>query len=177
MKNIYILLTRSSTILSTTINLLTKDEYTHVSIAFDENLESMCSFARKYANLPLPGGLMDEGLFKGYFKGHPRTPCMMMRLQVEDEAYELVKNRAEEMLANRDSYRFNIRGLFLCKFGIVKKRENYYFCSEFVTELLEMTNAVKFPKCSSLMHPQDYASLKELKICYKGTIGELAEFI
>ena len=47
MKKIYILLTRSSTILSKMVHLITTDTYTHASIAFDENLATLYSSSRK----------------------------------------------------------------------------------------------------------------------------------
>ena len=177
MKNIYILLTRSATVLSYAIHLITKSEYTHASIAFDADLETMCSFARKYRNLPLPGGLMKEHLRKGYFGAHFRTPCMLIRMQVSDEVYEKAKAMSEEMLARKDEYKFNIKGLILCKLGIAKKRDNYYFCSEFVSEILKKSKALSFSKCTSLIKPQDYVSMKEFQTCYVGTVGELAEYL
>ena len=41
MKNIYILLTRSRTILSRLIHLATNDTYTHASIAWDDELTTL----------------------------------------------------------------------------------------------------------------------------------------
>ena len=65
MSTIYILLTRSKTLLSRTIHTLTGDSFTHVSLAFDARLESLCSFSRIVSILPLPSGLMHERLDRG----------------------------------------------------------------------------------------------------------------
>ena len=44
MKKIYIVLTHTGTILSKIIKYWTKDEFSHVSIALDEDLKEMYSF-------------------------------------------------------------------------------------------------------------------------------------
>ena len=44
MKKLYIILTHTGTILSKIIRYLTKDEFSHVSIALDADLEKMYSF-------------------------------------------------------------------------------------------------------------------------------------
>lgn len=46
MKEVFIVLTYSGTALSTIIKKFTKDEFAHVSIALDENLEQMYSFRK-----------------------------------------------------------------------------------------------------------------------------------
>ena len=57
MKSIYLLLTKSDTYVSKTIGLATSDKYTHISISFEETLEPLYSFARKYKRTPLPAGI------------------------------------------------------------------------------------------------------------------------
>ena len=57
MKSVYILLTRSHTLLSHSVALMTGDEWTHVSLALDSKLERMYSFARKNPLFPLPAGI------------------------------------------------------------------------------------------------------------------------
>ena len=43
MKTIYILLTRSTTILSRLVHFVTEDTYTHAALAFDEELKTLYS--------------------------------------------------------------------------------------------------------------------------------------
>ena len=52
-KKIYIVLTYSGTILSRIIRAYTGDEYSHVSIALDKDLEEMYSFGRLNPYNPL----------------------------------------------------------------------------------------------------------------------------
>lgn len=74
-KNIYIILTRSDTFISRLIGFLTKEPFTHASIAFDDSLDRMYSFARLNPKMPLPAGLKEENIHRGFYKnkGHIRA--------------------------------------------------------------------------------------------------------
>ena len=56
MKSIYILLTRSDTVLSRIVHLFTAARYTHVSIAFDGELQTVYSSSRKNGRTLFPAG-------------------------------------------------------------------------------------------------------------------------
>ena len=99
MKTIYLLLTRSQTCLSRTIHALTGDSYTHVSVAFDEALTTLCSFARYDARFPLPAGLVREQPTAGYYGAHPQIPCALVAVEVSEAGYARARGRAEAMLA------------------------------------------------------------------------------
>lgn len=174
MKSIYILLTRSNTIVSNMVKLTTADRYTHVSISFEKNLTPLYSFARHYIYLPLPAGLRPEYLDRGFFKRYPRIPCALYELQVTDQAYESAKIAVENMMLDADRYKFNIWGLLLCRLSIPSHRKRHYFCSEFVSKILIESNAVTLPKKPSLMRPSDYAKLPELACLFEGRVAGLA---
>ncbi|HIU14992.1 MAG TPA: hypothetical protein IAC49_00945 [Candidatus Ventricola intestinavium] len=177
MSTIYILLTRSKTLLSRTIHTLTGDSFTHVSLAFDARLESLCSFSRIVSILPLPSGLMHERLDRGYFGGHPHIRCALYALEVPHDAFCAARLRVTQMLAVRSRYHYSVRGLFLCRMGIREERPHYYFCSQFVAHVLEESGALSLPKPPSLMRPQDFASLPGLFPCFCGELCELKQLV
>lgn len=151
MKSIYILLTKSDTIISKAIHLATSDQYTHVSISFDSSLQPLYSFSRKYIHLPLPAGIRHEPLSEGFYKKYHYIPCALYELRVNDEIYHNAKVITENMLKESKSYKFNVLGLVLCKLNIPYDRKNYYFCSEFVSEVLIKSQALHLPKIPCLM--------------------------
>ena len=171
---IYILLTRSHSLLSEAISLFTGDSYTHVSLAFDPQLESLCSFARRNAAFPLPAGLVRESLNNGYFYRHREIPCALYALPVSRDAYRKVREKVENMLENQEQYSYSIKGLAMCRLGIEEERKGHYFCSQFVGEVLEDSGACPLPKAPSLMRPQDYASLPEAQCIYEGSVYRAA---
>lgn len=169
-KTIYVLLTRSGTWVSKIIHWTTADAYTHASIAFDESLQPLYSFSRRFVNLPLPAGLQTEPLDKGFYKKYEAIPCALYELQVEDHVYEAVRQEVTLMMADAPRYRFNLLGLLLCRLNIPFHRAHHFFCSEFVSEVLHRGHALKLPKDTSLMRPNDYTRLPELKCRYQGTL-------
>lgn len=67
MKTIYILLTRSGTLLSKLVYAVTGASYTHASMAFDEELNCLYSSTRKNGYTMFPAGPSKEYLNKGVF--------------------------------------------------------------------------------------------------------------
>lgn len=88
MKTIYILLTRSGTLLSKLVYAVTGASYTHASMAFDEELNCLYSSTRKNGYTMFPAGPSKEYLNKGVFRlrgdaacaGMPPARCMRWML-------------------------------------------------------------------------------------------------
>lgn len=175
MKSVYILLTRSHTLLSHSVSWLTGDEWTHVSLALDSRLKHMYSFARKNPHFPLPAGFVREDPRAGYFGAHGHIPCMLLRLRVEDEVYGDICRRLERMRAQADQLRYSLLGLMLCRLDFAHRRETHFFCSQFVGRLLEETGALRLPKDASLMRPNDYAQMDGLEIVFMGSLCDCAQ--
>ena len=149
MKTIYILLTRSGTLLSNLVYAFTGANYTHASMAFDEDLSCLYSSTRKNGYTMFPAGPSKEYLNKGIFRLRENVPCALYALEVTDEAYMRARRRAEHMMAHGRLYRFNTLGLLLCGLHIRWQRRRHYFCSQFVSEMLEKSGAMELPKDSS----------------------------
>ena len=73
MKKIYIVLTYTGTILSKIVKIYTRREFSHVSIALDEDLTKMYSFGRLYPYNPFLAGFVHEGIDHGTFKRFKKT--------------------------------------------------------------------------------------------------------
>lgn len=173
MKSIYILLTRPVSMVSDIIQLSTRDQYTHASISFESSLSPLYSFGRKYTHFPLPAGYKDERLDEGYYKKYENIPCALYEIQVEDSLYLKAKRRADEMYERVDYYRFNVLSLALCRFNITVNRKRHYFCSQFVSEVLEKSGADFLPKPPALMRPQDFTEIPQLRLVYRGSIKKM----
>lgn len=174
MKPVYLLLSRSGTLLSRCIHAATRDGYTHVSIALDRNLAQLYSFARKYSYMPLPAGLVHENVHAGVFGRNGDAPCALYRLMVSDHAHAAIAREIDEMLHASRSYRYSILGLILCKLGIAHTRPRRLFCSQFVASLLQAHASFPLPKPASVMRPMDFAGLPGLQCCYEGPLAGCA---
>lgn len=175
MKTIYILLTRSGTLLSKLVYAATGASYTHASMAFDAELSCLYSSTRKNGYTMFPAGPSKEYLNRGVFRLRDNAPCALYALEVSDEAYSHALCRAEEFMRHSEEYSFNTLGLILCGLHIRWQRRRHYFCSQFVSEVLQKSGALELPKPSTLMHPSDYAELPELRCLYRGTLAGLPQ--
>lgn len=175
MKTLYIFLTRSGTLLSNLVYSLTGAQYTHISLAFDEDLSTLYSSTRKNGYTMFPAGPSREYLNRGVFLMRENVPCALYALEVTDEAYTRAKRRTQHMMHHGELYRFNSLGLLLCWMHIRWQRRRHYFCSQFVSEVLQKSGALELPKPSTLMHPSDYAELPELRCLYRGTLAGLPQ--
>ena len=122
-----------------------------------------------------PAGPSREYLDRGVFRLRPDVPCALYALEVSEEAYTRARRRADHMMAHGNLYRFNVLGLILCGLHIRWRRRRHYFCSQFVGEVLEKSGALELPKHSTLMHPNDYTRLPQLKCLYKGSLADLPQ--
>lgn len=175
MKTIYILLTRSGTLLSDLVYCLTGAPYTHVSLAFEESLATLYSSTRKNGYTMFPAGPSREYLNRGVFAMHANIPCALYALEATDEAYGRAYRRASRMINHGELYRFNSLGLLLCWLHIRWQRRRHYFCSQFVSEVLQKSGALDLPKDSTLMRPSDYAVMPNLKCLYRGPLYALPQ--
>ena len=91
MKKIYLILTHTGTTLSTIIKCYTKDEFSHVSIALDKELNTMYSFGRLRPSNPFIGGFVHEGIDFGTFKRFKNTQSEIYSLEIADNKYEKIK--------------------------------------------------------------------------------------
>jgi hypothetical protein len=175
MKKIYILLTRSTTIVSRTVHLATRAPYTHASLCLDAEMRLLYSSSRKNGRTLFPAGPCMERLNYGYWEKHPETPCILYEVEVCDEAYETIKEEIQLILDRQEHHHFNIIGLFLCYFEIAWARKHHFFCSQFVSEILQRSNALELPKPPALMRPMDYTRLERLQCIYEGDLHGLKE--
>lgn len=171
MKTIYLLLTRSNTVISSVIHAATGDEYTHVSLSMDPLLRSFYSFGRFYPNLPLPAGFIRETLGGGYYGRHCAMPCALYALDVSDASYAEMQRLIEEMQSEASCYRYNLLGLLLCRLKLANERGKHFFCSQFVARMLQLSGAVCLPKAASLMRPMEIAQLSGVRLLYRGALS------
>ena len=173
MKTIYLLLTKSNSFVSKAIYYMTQDDYTHISISFEESLQPMYSCARKYTYTPLPAGIKNESLISGFYLKNSSIPCALYRIKVTADKYNKAKALLNKILEDEGDYKYNLMGLVLCHFELAYRRHHYYFCSEFVSEVLLKSQALYLPKLPCLMRPADYASISILECVFRGRLEQL----
>ncbi len=171
MKKLYIVLAHTGTILSRIIKMKTGAEYTHSSIALDENLDEMYSFGRKYSYIAFIGGFVKEGASFGTYKRFYNTEISIFELNVTYEQYNKIQEIIEYVKLHKDEYKFNILGLFLAGFNRKRKQEKTYYCAEFVKKVLEKAD-VDVSNLPEVIKPENFKNLKDSKLIYKGLLKD-----
>ena len=90
-KKVYILLSKTKTVPSNLIKLMTREPYCHTSLALDISLDEMYSFARKGVYNPFNSGFISENIEKGIFGKHKGTRCAVYELKVTSKQYDRIQ--------------------------------------------------------------------------------------
>lgn len=170
MRKVYIVLTYTGTLLSRIVKMYTKKDYSHVSIALDENLDEMYSFGRTHPYLILPAGFVKEHPNKGTFKRFNKTKSIIYSLEVNEEQYDKMVETINNFKKNPKKYGFNILGLALVMFNTKVKREKHFYCAEFVKYVLDNSNVTT--GLPDIIKPDDFRSLDGLNFVYNGLLNE-----
>lgn len=171
MKKIYIVLTHTGTVLSRVTRILTKNTYTHASLALDEHLDTLCSFGRLNPYNPFVGGFVHEGINFGTFKRFKNTKTIIYSFEVTNKEYDRLMKNIQHISDDRLKYKFNIIGLLCALFRIRWKRKNKFYCSEFVRYLFESSN-IRNKEVARVMRPEDFRKLDNLNLEYTGLLRE-----
>jgi hypothetical protein len=172
---IYLVFSRTGTWLSGLISLFTKGKYVHSSISLDNSFTQMYSFGRTNPSNPLSGGFVEENLYDGVFKRFSSSECLIYRLEIKEEQYEIIRNEINKFLIEKDRYKYNFIGLLGILFDRPVKRRNYYFCTQFVSELLIKSKIYNTHKSPALVKPEDLIFIENKEIVYEGYINECLE--
>ena len=170
MKKIYIILTHTGTILSKIIRCWTKDEFSHISIALDADLEEMYSFGRLNPYNPFWGSFIHEYINKGTFKRFKNTRTEVYSIFVTDEQYEKAKKTIAYFENNKHKYKFNILGLACVSINKKITRKNTFYCAEFVKHILKVSGITQVNELPQIIRPENFKQLQGLRIEYEGLL-------
>lgn len=168
MKEIYIVLTHTGTVLSRIIKGYTRDEFSHVSISLDKELKEMYSFGRLNPYNPFWGGFVQEGINFGTFKRFRKTVCKIYSLKITEEQYNNVRGMIEYIRSSKQLQKFNVIGLFAVGFNKRISFENSFYCAEFVKYVLDKSGIEN--NLPELIKPEDFKNIQDLNEIYSGRL-------
>ena len=169
---LYVVLTRTNTVMSRLIQIFKNDEYTHAAMSLDKNLEQMYSFGRKHTYNPFVGRFKKEEVDKGIYKISRTVPSLIIELQVSKEQYEKAKELLEQFIINSNLYKYNYMGLMYNLLNKSVSSDYRFLCSEFVYHILKESGVVDFKKSRNLVRPEDLLDV-EGRIIYMGDLKEI----
>ena len=170
--DIYIVFSKTGTLFSNVISFFTKKEFAHTSISLDPTFQKMYSFGRINPIYALPAGFVEENLYSGVFAMFEESKCLIYKVSITSEQYETLTNYLEKFLKDKSKYKYSVLGTATTLFNKPVKRENYYFCSQFVAEALIKADIYKTDKLPELIKPMDLLEIENKTLIYEGYINE-----
>jgi hypothetical protein len=169
---LYFLLSNTYSIITRAIGLYTGEPYNHVSIGFDAGLRELFSFGRLQPRNPLIGGFVQEEVDSGTFAHFKDTVCTLYQLEVTAEEYGNVRESVRQFEREKDKYSFNLIGFAGVATGVPINRQYAYFCSQFVSTVLQRGGVRLFDKPPGLVSPADFQHHPRLALVYEGRLAD-----
>ncbi len=170
--NIYLLFSHSGSMFSKVISAFTRESFTHISIALDEELREVYSFGRLHPYNPFFAGFVREDIENGTFRRFPNTFCSLYSLKVDEKQKEKIVSELGRFKSESYKYRYNFLGLFTALYDIPLSRKYNYFCSQFVSEVLLKSGIEITNKNPGLTSPMDIIIYPKLDFLYTGYLIE-----
>ncbi len=158
--HMYIVISNTGSAASELVSAFTQKDYSHVSISFDQELNTTISYnggERVY-----PPGLNHEML--QFFNKKDDANILVYRLSCTMQQKKKILDKIEEI--NREGSAYNMVGLVL-KYS---HKPNIMFCSQFVYKMLELAELTYFEKNGDGVRPTDFIELdyyRKLEFDYK----------
>lgn len=167
---IYIMISKTNTLLGIAIQRVLGVSYNHCSIALDNSLETVYSVGRKELWNMFVAGFVVESKSKGFFAAHNNSDIVLLRIPVS----QAEKNKIRQVIKEyqQKPCKYNLLGLVYCYLGIPVERENRLFCSQFVAQVLQKSEINVLDKPTSLVRPHDFLSVSSAEFVYIGKIGQ-----
>lgn len=170
---LYIILMQTGTLMSRLVHFMSKEPYSHVSIAFDNSFSVAYSFGRKNMDRILPAGFIEEDLPKVSAR-YPHTQCAVYTLTVGQQELGIVKDAVTRFHA-QGHHSYNLLGALAAWANIPLERKRHLFCSQFVATVLRDSGIHLFDKSPELVSPRDFRLSPLLNPIYTGSLSALVE--
>ncbi|MGL4656782.1 MAG: hypothetical protein ACRCWM_13010 [Sarcina sp.] len=166
MKKIRVCLTFSGTLYARAIRWYTKDKYSHVSLALEEDKNTWYSMGRKGKNRFWVVRFQEENVRERFMEWFPNTEVMILEKEVSEDLYYKIKVILDSYSEETTKYNYlGIVGVTMNK-GIEHK--NRYFCSELVAKILKEVELLDIDKPPVLIKPMDFLEDNSYTMTYEG---------
>jgi len=162
---IYVMLLKYPDRFSKTFRFFSRNKYSHASIGISDSDFTFYSYVLKGFRIEFP-------------RKHPtfktqEIPCELYRIEVTEEKYQVAKAVLEDHVKHSHNCRFSYLALLFCYMRIKLPLKDRYFCSVFVTEILDKVKAVPLKKHYTFYLPDDFLTMEGLEHVYSGHLSQL----
>ncbi len=171
MEHIYIAFVDTPGFFAGIIRRVIRQDYIHVVISMDSQLEEAYSVGRRNPAVPLLAGFEKEDKEK-ILKVFPTARYMVCELTCTTEQKERIRTMLHDCMEHRHSYHYAIIGLPFILFQIPFYQKNHFTCSSYVAKLLEDNGIGISEKHFSMVTPRDFMEYPDKKKIFEGRLEE-----
>lgn len=150
MAELYVVFSRTGTLMGKAIRFFTKNTYNHVSISLDDSLLQLYSFARIHRCSPFVGGFVTETPSRYLCEKNP-AQIKVCRYTMEDEKYNRLVSLISFMQRHQKIYIYNSFGALSSVFGRSIKLPKTYTCLEFSADALKIDRIKNIKQLENLL--------------------------
>ena len=133
---LYVVFSSTPNKMGAMIRRITGTPYNHVSIALDENLSQMYSFARRFYHTPFYGGFVKESVSRYHINGKT-ADIRVCRISITSDQSSTLDALLKEMLSRQDTYLYNHLSALTVPFRRRINIRDAYICVDFVVQILQ----------------------------------------
>lgn len=169
-KNIYLIISKTNTRFGRLIRKFGKIQYNHASIALDNELSEIYSFARQRHSLVLSGKLVRENISRFTLNIATTVDVTIFEVSVTEEQYAEVKKLIYDIYNDRE-YLYNLFSVLT--YPLTKGLSVYkaFTCNEFAMYVLTILGH-KVEKPLFQYKPDDLLEILKDKVYYQGNLLE-----
>lgn len=166
------MLTETNTLFARLIKLCTKTNYVHTSLILNNSFDQGFSFSRKKLSNPFIGVFKIEDYHEiiQYFKN---VKCVVYRLDITDLQYQNLEDKINFFIEHQEQYSYNLIGCLGVLLNTPLEFKNKYFCSQFVSEVLQECDILDLRKKPSLTSAKDFLNSNQLHKVFEGDLNNL----
>lgn len=168
MKKINLCLTFSGTPYARAIRWFTKDKYSHVSLALEEDWTTWYSMGRKGKNKFWIVRFQEENVEERFLEWFPNTELMILEKEVSDEVYYKIKAMLD--IYDEETTKYNYLGILGMTMNKAIEHNNRYFCSELIAKILQEVELLDLDRPPVLTKPMDFLEDKSYIMTYEGDV-------
>lgn len=171
MRNIYIVLSSTSTRIGKIIRALTRNKFNHSSISLTEDMSEMYSFARYKASNPLVGGFVKEFPERLSFGNKKNVFIEVYKIPVNEEQYSKIASFIDNISKDKEEYLYNSIAALCLLFRHEFKANNAYTCSSFVIDALCKGGVIAEESTSNVILLKDIRKIFKDKVFFSGYLA------
>ena len=174
MEKIYIGLVDTPGLFASVIRHTLKQNYIHVVLSLDEELNECYSVGRRHPSIPLLAGFEKEEKYK-INRAFPTAQYQIYSIDCTLEQKEAIRKELKNCYENRYSLHYCSVGLPFILLNREFYQENHYTCSSFVARILEDNGIRLFQKHFSLVTPKDFYEYERKEVVYEGSLRAICK--